>query len=405
MPKIVRWVIAILITILAIATIIWLYKNNYTFRFALVPFIKDQFTLEGYTLFSPAHLIDYLNMLFLLIPGLLIAIAGLAVGKFELNGPKQRTIFLLITTITSLSLIFLVDPKLGMVRDWDLFAFAGFPFILLVIDIYLRRQSFKTNARLTIKMIAMLGVFILISRAVSLTDPKSSIGLLENNMRQDWLKYSNLGYVIDQYVNWGGDRSHIYAINNAHKDKYAEILKTKSMEDYQANRFAEAAKGFEHQLKLHPRRMIPYYYLGKCQMQAGLYDSAITLFEIAHGLDNYSISIINNLGICYATKGNIKKAEKFFHKSLSLEKDNFHALVNLTKMYISASDIKKSLEYYNRLIDQDEVSSTYFYTIGQDFESHGHKQYALQAFREAIDRGVPEIVEEELKSKYPELEH
>jgi tetratricopeptide (TPR) repeat protein len=250
----------------------------------------------------------------------------------------------------------------------------------------------------------MLGVFILISRAVSLTDPKSSIGLLENNMRQDWLRYSNLGYILDQYVIWGGDPAHIYTIRSEHRERFSELLETESIENYNAKRFAEAAKGFERQLKLHPQRTFSYNHLGKCQMQAGLYDSAITLFEIAHGLDNYSISIINNLGICYATKGDIKKSEKYFHKSLSLEKDNFHALVNLTKMYISASDINKSLAYYNRLTDQNEVSSTYFYAIGQDFESHGYRQYALQAFREAIDRGVPEIVENELKSKYPELE-
>ena len=51
---------------------IYFYLNSYRFRFAFVPILPDRFTVEGYTLFSIKHIADFLNLLFLLIPGLLV---------------------------------------------------------------------------------------------------------------------------------------------------------------------------------------------------------------------------------------------------------------------------------------------------------------------------------------------
>ncbi|UCC81239.1 MAG: hypothetical protein JSW64_07755 [Candidatus Zixiibacteriota bacterium] len=402
-PKIARAIATGLIFALAIILFIWFYKNSYPFRFALVPIVQDQFTLEGYALFSAAHLIDCLNMLFLLMPGLLIALTGLLAGKTDPKGPKQRTRFLLIAAITSLGVIFIIDPRIGMARDWDLFAFAGLPFTLLVIDIYLRRQSFRSNARLSVKMIVIIGIFILISRAVNLIDPKAAIGLLENNMRLDWLKYSNVVYPLRQFVKWGGDPSMVSTIVRAHKDRFPGIVETESMENFKAKRFADAAKGFEMQIKSHPQKAFAYGYLAKCQMHAGLYDSAIALLEIAHGLDNYHLGAIDDLGSYYATRGDHKKAKKFLLKSLSLDKDHINALGNLTKLYISTDDIEKSLEYFNRLSNQKDAPSLYFLSIGNDYEARGFKTEAFKAYREAIKRGLPEEFQNDLISKHPEL--
>ena len=46
----------------------YFYLNSYRFRFAVVPILTDRFTVEGYTLFSPKHIVDFLNLLVLLIP-------------------------------------------------------------------------------------------------------------------------------------------------------------------------------------------------------------------------------------------------------------------------------------------------------------------------------------------------
>ncbi len=109
----------------------YFYSNGYTFRLALVPLIQDRFTVESYTLFSPAHLVDFLNLLLLLLPGLLLFIAVflLAQGKGLLM--RREYIYLLVLSGSVLGAIFVVDPKLGMPRDWDLFSFAGLPLATL----------------------------------------------------------------------------------------------------------------------------------------------------------------------------------------------------------------------------------------------------------------------------------
>ncbi|HWR83762.1 MAG TPA: hypothetical protein VN285_10690, partial [Candidatus Deferrimicrobium sp.] len=54
----------------------YFYLTSYYFRFAFVPLMQNRFTVEGYTLFSLNHLLDYLNLLFLLAPAMPMVIAA-----------------------------------------------------------------------------------------------------------------------------------------------------------------------------------------------------------------------------------------------------------------------------------------------------------------------------------------
>jgi tetratricopeptide (TPR) repeat protein len=383
--------------------IAYFYFHNYNLRFALVPVVEDQFTLEGYTLFSARHIIDYINLIFVLMPGFLMAMTLALAGNFNLRQSRPRIMFLLLASITSLGLIFVIDPRLGMARDWDLLAFAAIPLTLLIIDLCLFYNKRAASGRMAVKMMVLIGMFTLISRAVSMIDPGAALPLLANNMRNDWIKYSNVVYSLKQYVEWGGDRELANPIIREHQEKFRRLTSMKALEDFKAGNYEDAARGFELEIEFNPQRAFPYGYLAMCRMQAGLYDSAIVLLEIAHGLDNYNLGVIDELGSCYAVKGKFEKAKKYFTTALSLEKDHIPALAKLTTLYMSAGDLEKSSEYYRRLSAQSDVLPLYFYTIGNDYESRGYNRQALEAYGEAVRRGLPEEYRNQLKSRYPQL--
>jgi len=54
----------------ALAVLFYLYNSSYFIRFTIVPFWENRFTVQGYTMFSWKHLLDWLNLVFMLCPGL-----------------------------------------------------------------------------------------------------------------------------------------------------------------------------------------------------------------------------------------------------------------------------------------------------------------------------------------------
>ncbi|UCC78509.1 MAG: tetratricopeptide repeat protein [Candidatus Zixiibacteriota bacterium] len=386
-----------------IISVVYFYEKSYAIRFALVPFVNDRFTINGYTLLSVSHILDYLNLIFRLIPGLLIGLIGILILRPGIKGMHPRAVFLSMTSAVSLGFVFFIDPKLGMARDWDLMGFAGFPLSILIIDLLLRNNKHVANGRLALKYIILIGTFILISRAGTLIDPRAALQLLANDMRQDWIKYSAIGDPLKQYVEWGGDSRVVDSVIKEHRQRFKDSPSSKALKYFNDNDYENAARLFEEDIRYNPQRAFPYGYLAMCQEQFGRYDSAIALLDIAYGLDNYNLGIIVELGSCYAIKGDNSKAINYFQKALSLEKDHIPALVKLTALFMIQGDLEKSQEYYRRLLNRNDVSPLYFYAIGNDFESHGYKSLALRSFNEAIKRRLPDIYLDELKTKYPSL--
>jgi len=77
--------------------------------------------LSEYTVFSPAHLLDVLNEILIIVPVILIlAFAGFGVPSNDKH--KNLNIFLSITAVSGALMMVIVDPKLGYARDWDLFS-------------------------------------------------------------------------------------------------------------------------------------------------------------------------------------------------------------------------------------------------------------------------------------------
>jgi len=83
----------------------------------------------GYGLISPAHLGDIANLFLLVCPGVLIAAPLLLLGRTDRRSISPR-LFWLLAVIIPLSIPLLIDPKLGMARDWDLLTLGVIPLLV-----------------------------------------------------------------------------------------------------------------------------------------------------------------------------------------------------------------------------------------------------------------------------------
>ncbi|PWB71390.1 hypothetical protein C3F09_07955, partial [candidate division GN15 bacterium] len=121
------------IVVLGLVAFGYLYQTDYYFRFAFVPILPDRFSIKGYTLFSIAHIADVINLLFLLVPGFLVSFALFRTQPLKMLFGTRSARFLLLTAVSTLLAVCVLDPKLGMPRDWDLFSLPAIPVTLLAM--------------------------------------------------------------------------------------------------------------------------------------------------------------------------------------------------------------------------------------------------------------------------------
>lgn len=103
-----------------------------------LPLFSPPPPLNTYNLLSWNHLFDYLNLILLWSPGLVIlALATLPFGGTVKSASGEK--LLILTVLLYLVLLFMINPLLSMPLDWDLFCLP-FPLILVLILLGVNRN-------------------------------------------------------------------------------------------------------------------------------------------------------------------------------------------------------------------------------------------------------------------------
>lgn len=121
---------------LVVAASVWAYFVFHVSTYAdeaamgrvMIPLLSHPPTYYG--LFSLVHLLDVANLLFLVCPGVLIAAPILYANRQSTTNPSERAFFWPLAIAGGVAMVLLLDPKLGLARDWDLFGLGLLPLIV-----------------------------------------------------------------------------------------------------------------------------------------------------------------------------------------------------------------------------------------------------------------------------------
>ena len=128
------------------------------------------------SLLSWRHWLDYLNLWILLIPGLAVATPVLLSLK---NKMRAMASFFGLTIGVAALTVFLLDPKLSMPRDWDLFSFAAVPAVIGVLFYLLHESNFSRKTACTAVLFCTLGLIVLLPRVAA----QSNAGIILEHVR------------------------------------------------------------------------------------------------------------------------------------------------------------------------------------------------------------------------------
>jgi len=302
----------------------------------LIPLVGNE--NDPYSLFSFAHLVDMINEQLLLSPAGIILWVVLIFFARKINFKERVVRFFMIVTLFSFMFAFLMDPKLGYARDWDLFSSTGLGYTLL--GIYLWFSFFR---QVKIKKLNYI-IMALASTALFSTLPWIYVNAQEDKAVE---RFKTLMDVDVERSAYGHEVLAYYYRDQRLIDKEAEewkkALSIVENERYAINlgssyekleRYQEAIAMYKRAIEINPNSAKGYYNLGVNLVYVGKYDEAKRQYQMAIDKDPYFLDAYMNLGaLLINNMGNYEEALKVLNSAIRTNPDYFPAYYNMAIAY------------------------------------------------------------------------
>jgi hypothetical protein len=188
---------------------------------AFVPFGSEPWMLEGYSMFSLSHLADFGNLIFLLVPSVLILMVASMPGEFKRAARDPRMRFLGITSASVMVAVFALEAKIGMPRDWDLFSYIGYPLMAMGLITVLTSANKQQANRVTL-MAIITAMMCLAPRVITASTPAQGIRQFRDYADIDIRKNRTGWYALNRYYSKPPDSLAYDSVNALRRERFPE---------------------------------------------------------------------------------------------------------------------------------------------------------------------------------------
>ncbi|MCP4569436.1 MAG: hypothetical protein GY841_17815 [FCB group bacterium] len=344
------------------AAILSQLQKSHEFGNHFIPLLTGRPNAPGYTLFSGPHLIDILNEIRLLIP---LAPALILLGWKNGSGNGRDAIgrFLIAFALAGAIFILIIDPRLGLGRDWDLFALCGLgPMLLLV-----RRMGRGTEKvrRLFPGLIALSLIAVMPYFAVNLSY-QPSIDYYQWLLRQDVSRSkAGMSQLRNYYTDLGQD-SLATEINQEIVKAYPFIRRAdKAVELAQAGRHEEALALADSLFAADPYSVESFIVRGLVRLKTGQYAAAINDLERAAELGQYNAQILINLAQAYFRVGKFDLSLESLRKAQKYDAQSLGVYFGMASAFYQIGANDSALVYMDKIIESDSSRTEIYWMAAQ----------------------------------------
>lgn len=398
-----KWIMILVGAVLFMTTFVYFYTSNYSFRFAVLPVLPDRFTVEGYTLFSINHVIDFLNLLLLLVPGLLIFLVLLPNLYSKGNLSQKPYQYLVILMLSTLGAVFLIDPRLGMPRDWDLLSFSGVPLAAFVYYSILDNRQL-VRRYMIVSVIIVVGFFSLLPRAVRQHIPELAVAEFKTYAKLDIIK-NRVGrnLLIDYYNRVGETRSANNETSNWYRDFPERLMLLRADSLFRTQMTIQAVRIVKQIIKKNPYYVPAYYALGRGYLDLREIDSAIVYLEIANAMNSHNPDFLNALARAYIAIKDYEYSEEVLLKSIRIDSKPLEPHMLLLATYEMKGDENKYHIYLSKIVERSDIPSEILVKYIANLIKQSDIHEALAFFERAIKSGLDSVQIRLLEESHPQL--
>lgn len=292
---------------------VYLYQTDLTFEIMFLPPFVGRPHYPSYAMFSAEHWLDMLNLVLVTAPGAFILLTTFRWRTF-LRNLDLLDQFLLVTGSFAAIFLLVVDPRLGIGRDWDLLAFTVIPWLLLI-----SRNQIAWQPKQILAYSITLLVITLAFTATNLYRPAAEeryLALLENygaKNRAGWVILANY---------------------------YSKQRKT-----------AKSTKITARMSTVFPQdEVLERAYAA---LESGDVDEAHRLADSLHRVDKFNADYMQILGNTEGKLGNVERAVDLCEDAISLKPFNTLLRNEYCQLFLNHNQLDRALECFKELRDFD----------------------------------------------------
>lgn len=371
-----RMIFKAIIVIMGLALLVlfvFKYQSALEFRIHFLPLVTGRPATPDYALISLTHILDILNEMILLIPlwPLLIFLGWRRLCK---SGRDPINRFLLYFSLGGGILLFILDPRLGMGRDWDLFALAGLaPMIMLVRNTHKLNLPSPSYAGISCLALVLMFPFF----AVNLSY-QPSIEYMKSMLRLDQSRSKSGMIVLRNYYQDIGFQSVADSLNRKTMEYFPEISLSKRVNSLAENGRLKEAQAIANSIyRADPYSIEAYNTLGMVLFYKGDFGGALEYFEQSIRLRPNDHMALSNLALAYQGIGKLDEMMNCFRRAQKYAPESTHVLLGLSMGFYNRKQYDSAFVYGRKLLNIGNVSKEVYLTIGASAFWMGKKAEAV----------------------------
>lgn len=312
---------------------------------------------SSYGIFTPNHLFDLANEFLLVAPAFLLLLPFL---PLVWRSGRRRVIMAATITLPSFLFILVFDPKLTMIRDWDLFsvpmALGIIPLIILIFESFGNNFTAPPKALTRAFLVSMvvLSSWLFLNHNAEVHLKRAEYFLDRAERNQSW------GYeVLAKYYEYKKDYTNelriLDKINPA--DRKARLYGIVAQSLYSMGRYDEAYEAAMEGMKLPNPVLNNFMAAGITSIYKKEFDQAARFLLKAVQLTPNDPNKLNYLGAALSQGGHPDEAIEVFQKAIALKRNFSDAYFGLAFAYNSKQEKETALQYCRRGLELAPGSS------------------------------------------------
>ncbi len=391
-----RWLPWALVLAMALGAVVVASRSLFV-KFSLVPFTASEVTVGGYTMFSPAHLGDLLNLAFVLVPGLAVMVVTFLGKSKRQSGDLSFYLWLLVIPSWFIAIVF--NPNLGMARDWDLFAFVGVPTAML-LAVELLDRHYSRGAALAV----VLGLLVLLPRAISQAIPEVAIAHFRADAKREPVQSrGGRSFLLAYYKNLSDTAKARVEEETFYRDYPVQTIRADARRALDQNRPVDALAFARQLLRIDPRFFDAYIVNAKAYMQMGNADAAEHNVRIADALNPNNAYALQLTGRLLCARGELDTGLRTFYRARAINDSLGMITGEITLTLLAHGDMPKALTEIQRLLDDPTVPARLFGSVTVALLDQGNVEEARKAWLEAGRRGMDSLAAADWMAQDPRL--
>jgi hypothetical protein len=379
----------------------YFYFTDLYVRLMILPIFSNIFVVDSYTLFSWRHLVDLVNLLFMLVPGILVLLPTFYFVWKSRNTRRPALLFLAIATFCAAGAIFIIDPKLGMTRDWDLLSFAGLPLNMLL---FIAALSSTRNAVAGPVLAIALGLLSLLPRAFVLHSPERGLQQIEQYINLDPGRSRPALKLLGELSQKEGSRAGVDKWQNEATTRFPGIRLVYSAKNLSGQgNYLEAKRVLSVALKSNATFADAWLMLSQCYVNERNLDSALICARISDGLNPYNPATLEQMAFSYFMLQKYDQAEEIWLAQSKRDSAWSNPLYGLACIAKRKGDAARYQEYLIKAVSKSDAPPQFSMELADHYLASGQIRPAAAALQQAQQRGLnPKLIEERV-SRYPQL--